>query len=366
MEQASLFALGSNGSGQLGIGHTNDENNAQQCRLLINGPEDDEFWPSPIRMVKGGGNHTLVLLEDGSLFVSGNIEINETGLDALTGPISSFKRVPNTVFDGKKVKLCSALWNSSIIVTEDDDIYTVGSGSKAERGMGHGVLGASEKLNRFLPPGEHVVDLASGMAHTIIVLSKGDVWGWGNGRKGQIGEPAGIVWKPRKIEDISFKVVRAVCGRDFSYLMGDPSNGHHAIFGSDKWNVRSDAPVAMPDWLDIGASWGSIFVLNRSGRLHAWGRNDHGQLGAAKYPDPIKAIAAGSEHAVILTQNGAVAFCGWGEHGNCGPRTDPQGDVKEWFQHFPPYVPRKSFKVLGIAAGCATSFVWVQPPVVGD
>ncbi|KAL8635038.1 MAG: hypothetical protein Q9228_007433 [Teloschistes exilis] len=361
MEEISLFALGSNGSGQLGTGHTKDVNNAQQC-YLINGLEHAGTWPSPIRMVKGGGNYTLVLLEDGSLFVSGDLRTNGTGSDAVAEFISVFNSVPNTVFDGKKIKLCSALWDTSVIVTEDDEIYTVGSDSKAERGMGQGVSGTFPKLNKFLPPGESIVDLASGLAHTIVVLSNGDVYGWGNGRKGQIGEPAGIVWKPRKIDGIYFKVVRAVCGREFSYLIGDPSNGHHTIIGSDKWNVRSTAPVAMPDWLDIGATWGTVFVLDQSGKLHAWGRNDHGQLGVASHPDQIKAIAAGSEHAVILTQNGAVAFSGWGEHGNCGSGTDPQGDVKEWSQHFSPNFAAKSFEILGIAAGCATSFVFA----VGD
>ncbi|KAL8687730.1 MAG: hypothetical protein Q9218_006181 [Villophora microphyllina] len=370
MSQASLLALGSNGSGQLGIGHTNDENSAQECKLLIAGPEDDELWPdlwpSPIRMIKGGGSHTLVLLEDGSLFVSGDISVNRTGLNALTGSISAFKKVPKSVFDGKKVKICSALWENSTVVTEDDEIYTLGLGSKGERGMGEGALGASGRLDRFFPPEEHIIDLASSMAHTVVVLSNGDVHGWGNGRKGQLGEPAGIVWKPRKIERLPFKVVRAVCGREFSYLVGDPSDGHHAILGSDKWNIKSDAPASIPNWQEIAASWGSIFVLDQSGKLHAWGRNDHGQLGVMDHPEPIRRIAAGSEHAMILTRRGAVAFSGWGEHGNCGPRIDPQGDVKEWFQHFPPYVPRKCLKVLGISAGCATSFVWVQPPVVED
>ncbi|KAL9576700.1 MAG: hypothetical protein Q9212_006885 [Teloschistes hypoglaucus] len=361
MEKVSLFALGSNGSGQLGIGHIKDVNNAQLC-YLIDGLEHPERWPSPIRTVKGGGNYTLVLLEDGSLFVSGNLRTDGTGSDPLAEFNFVFNRVPNTLFDEKKIKLCSALWDTSVTVTEDDDIYTFGSGSMAERGMGDGVPGASGKLNRFLPPGECIVDVASGMAHTIVVLSNGDIYGWGNGRKGQLGEPAGIVWSPRKIDGIYFKVARVVCGREFSYLIGDPSNGHHAILGSDKWSVRSAAPIAMPDWLDIGASWGSIFVLNRSGKLHAWGRNDHGQLGVASHPDQIKVFSAGSEHAVILTQNGAVAFSGWGEHGNCGPGTDAQGDVKEWSRYFSPNFAGKSFEVLGIAAGCATSFVFA----VGD
>lgn len=314
---------------------------------------------SQIRAIKGGGNHTLVLLETRQLFVAGKISDDTTGLDTSSGSISSFRSVPDSAFGGSKVKFCSAMWETSVIVTEDDDVYTFGLGPRGERGMGEGVRGSSKKLDRFFPAGEQIVDLASGMAHTIIVVSNGDAYGWGSGRKGQLGEPAEIVWKPRMIQDLPFKVVRAVCGRDFSYLVGDPKDGHHAVLGSDKWNVRSAAPAAIPAWQDIAASWGSIFVLNQSGKLHAWGRNDHGQLGVAEYSDPIVRIAAGSEHAMVLTQDGDIALSGWGEHGNCGPSADPQGDARKWYHLHPLNVSRKSVPVQGIAAGCATSFFWL-------
>ena len=349
----TLFAFGSNGCGQLGIGHTEDTNTPQPCRL-----SEAQGWPSPIRTVKGGGSHTLVLLESGELYVSGSLTKQRAGLDQSSTTICRFHPVPSTAFEGSRVKLCSALWEASVVVTTDNDIYTFGAGSKCELGLGKENETSPRKLQRFWPLEEQIVDLSSGMSHTLAVLSNGEVYGWGNGRKGQLGEPAQIVLRPRKIQNLGFNVVRALCGREFSYLVGDPKDGHHAIIGSDKYSIRSSAPLAIPNWSDIGASWGSIFVITKSTDFLAWGRSDHGQTGPERSPQTLVRIAAGSEHALALTVTGAVAAWGWGEHGNCGQRVDPQGDVKGGWNALYPDKFGKSSKVLGLAAGMATSFVW--------
>ncbi|KAL8737424.1 MAG: hypothetical protein Q9181_001703 [Wetmoreana brouardii] len=356
-----VYGFGSNGSGQLGIGGTEDTSLPQPCLLL-----DNQEWPSPIESIRGGGSHTLVLLESGQLYASGSLSHRRTGLTTSEESTSRFRLVPSCAFGGSKVKLCSGLWEASIVVTNDNEIYAFGLGPKGELGTGQGLVNSSHRLDRFCPKDEQIVDVSSGMAHTVIILSNGDAYGWGNGRKGQLGEPAEIVWKPRRVQNLSFKVVRAVCGRDFSYLLGAPGDGHHATLGSDKWKVRSAAPVDVRGWREVAASWSSILLLRGSDFL-AWGRDDHGQLGPEVRPTLLVDIVAGSEHAVVVTQqnlmNGVVlgvASWGWGEHGNCGLGVDSQGDVKGRWSEIDPYSFGKNSKVMGIAAGCATSFVWTD------
>jgi protein ATS1 len=111
-------------------------------------------------------------------------------------------------------------------------------------------------------------------------------------------------------------------------------------------------------WEDLGASWGSIFVLFNDGNLASWGRDDHGQLAPPELP-LLSQIAIGSEHAIGLTTEGEVLAWGWGEHGNCGPKTT-DGDVKgRWnviasSKYLPP-----GGKISAIGAGCATSWVYL-------
>ncbi|KAI4182422.1 MAG: hypothetical protein L6R41_005994 [Letrouitia leprolyta] len=345
----TLYAFGSNGCGQLGIGDTEDTCIPQRCKLM-----EEQQWPASIRTVQGGGSHTLILLESGDLYASGSL-VSSPSVES----ISKFSRISNDNFGGSKVRLCSALWEASIIVTFNDEMYALGSGSKGELGLGIDVARCYEKLERFWPQGEQIVDLSSGMSHTIAVLSNGDVYGWGNGRKGQLGEPAEIVWKPRKIRNLTFKVVRALCGREFSFLLRNPKDGHYVILGADKYGIRSDAPAAIPGWTDLGVSWGSIFVISESGDFFAWGRNDHGQTGPKRPPGALVRIAAGSEHTLALTDSGTIAARGWGEHGNCGPGVDSHGDVKGLWNEIHPDQFVKGSKVAGIAAGCATSFAWI-------
>ncbi|MCJ1449922.1 hypothetical protein MMC28_000250 [Mycoblastus sanguinarius] len=351
-----LYAFGSNGSGQLGIGSKDDTSIPKIC--LFN----SEIPGQPSTIV-AGGNHTLLLFDEGTLYSSGSPCDGKAPKESSLDSISIFQKSYISALD-RKVKSCSALWDASVFVivdtnhkNEENHVYTAGLGSKDEQDAGE--FSASiglHRLQQFPIDSPKIVDVASSVDHTVVVTPDGDVYGWGNGRKGQLDKPAEVVWAPRKFQKMGFRVVRAVCGRDFTYLVGEPSNGRHAVLGSDKWGTRSLAPASVPDWKEIGATWGSIFVLDSSGRLKSWGRNDHGQLAPPDLP-LIEDLAAGSEHTVALTKEGQVISWGWGEHGNCGVDRDENGDVKGKWNKIP---TEKYGKVLGIGAGCATSFFWTE------
>jgi protein ATS1 len=359
---ATVYAIGSNGSGQLGIGHKED--------VSVPKPVLFESEPtSPITHLKAGGNHTL-LLASGKLYSSGDATSGACGLISDTsyteGQFSEVVLAKDIPLNQKRIALCTASWESSIVVQEDDDghateVYTFGIGNKGELGQGEMLFRSSKAqlITDFPPPGSEIVDLAASVGHIVAVLSNGDVYGWGNGRKGQLGHPEGIVHSPRKITGVDFKVIRAVCGREFTYLIGGSVEGKHIILGSDKWNVRSMAPRSIPEWKDVGASWGSIFVLQQDGTLLSWGRNDHGQLAPPRLP-ALSKIAIGSEHALGFTNDGDVLAWGWGEHGNCGPDTT-DGDVKgKWnVVASSQYLPPES-KISSIGAGCATSWICIS------
>lgn len=359
---ARLYALGSNGSGQLGIGHKED----------VSVPKDVLFEKTPtnIDQLKYGGNHTI-LLSSGNLLFSGDPSSGACGLLSGTKSVDSvFQGVRLSEEDSSFLKtpivLCAASWEASIIVQQDLNgcatrVYSFGTGNKGELGQGEHLFRSSkaQKIADFPPEGLDVIYLAASVSHVVAVLSNGDAYGWGSGRKGQLGQPEQIVYYPRKIAGVPFKVRRAECGREFTYLLGEPGSGQHLVLGSDKWGVRSSAPEKALRWKDAGASWGSIFVLDQDGKLHSWGRDDHGQLSPVDLP-ALSQIAIGSEHALGLTLDGEVLAWGWGEHGNCGPRTK-NGDVKGvWNVIASSQYLLPGSKIVSIGAGCATSWVNVS------
>ncbi|KAH7473862.1 regulator of chromosome condensation 1/beta-lactamase-inhibitor protein II [Fusarium oxysporum f. sp. albedinis] len=356
-----VFALGSNGSGQLGIGHKED----------VSVPKQVLFHPDPptssITKVAAGGNHTLLLTKTGQLYWSGDPTPGACGLN--TGPDAAVFREIQLTKDGEspvgEIALITATWEASIIVAKDADgkktrVFSVGAGMKGELGLGELIIRtpSATQIREFPPSGTEVVDLAACMGHVVAVLDNGDAYGWGNARKSQAGEPGQVLHAPRKIEGIDFKITRAVCGREFTCLFGDPQIGHIKVLGSDKWKIQSGAPETCPGWKDVGSSWGNIYVLEKDGSLQAWGRDDHGQLPPPNLPELSK-IAIGSEHVVALSTAGDVLSWGWGEHGNCGPQVE-DNDVKGRWNVIASskFIPPGS-KIGEVGAGCATSWVFI-------
>ena len=351
-----LYAFGSNGSGQLGIGSTNDVSTPQLCLF----PDDTELPSRPLKIV-AGGNHTLLLLENGTVYYAGSPRDGQVDPGSPLPSNSTFRKAYISIL-GDKVVNCSAFWEGSVFVNAENQVFTAGLGSKGERGIG-GVSASLglQMLENF--PSTHsqdlstIVDVAGGVDHTVVVLADGNAWGWGNGRKGQLGQPEEFVWVPRRFGNLEFPVIRAVCGREFTLLIGN--GGSCTILGSNKHAIKSQTPSAIPEWADVSASWGSLFVLKSFGRIESWGRDDHGQLTPPGLPE-VRQIAAGSEHVVALTKDNKVISWGWGEHGNCGSNTDGNGDVKGNWNEVSFNQAKCHQEVLGIGAGCATSFLWTE------
>ncbi|KAL5339573.1 regulator of chromosome condensation 1/beta-lactamase-inhibitor protein II [Aspergillus crustosus] len=389
----TLFAFGSNGSGQLGIGHDEDVSVPTRCifeeddlppsssALRAASGFNDEGIPQPrVSRIVAGGNHTLVLLGDGRVYAAGERRDGRCGFAikdqeaGLFNAESVFRRAiveeteSETVFD--RFKGVSATWEGSILVSLSDEVFVLGTGLKGELGLGSGcgsgsgvektIAKTAVQIPDFPPAGTKVVAISSGMGHTVVVLSSGEVYGWGGARKGQLGDKLiseKLVWKPTRIEGVPFRVTDATCGREFTVLSGNRERGEFVVLGStgDKWGILSGTPHfgKVNGFLSISASWHGVYVHQKDGSIFSWGRNDRGQL-----PEPglrvVKEVAVGSEHVVALLEERSVVAWGWGEHGNCGPETDAQGNVRGVGSRMP--IP-EGVEVVGVGAGCATSWI---------
>lgn len=346
-----LYALGSNGSGQLGVGHIQDLSKPEVVQR-------SESWT--VEQLAAGGNHTVVLCSDGKVRATGS---NEDSRACICGRSTyAFMEMPlweYTFGVTLEVKGVACSWSATFVLMADGTVFACGSGSSGELGLGKGVVGSSalRRIPAFPPRGFQVVKISACMGHVVAVLSDGSVYGWGKGRKGQLGEPAEDLWMPRKIEGIAFEATNVACGKDFTVVLGGKFAGEMAILGpsgSDRFGIRRSAPQLPFRVRGVSASWGSVYALLEDGSIQAWGRDDRGQLPPSKLPEVV-AIAGGSEHVLALTKSGKVLAWGWGEHGNCGDRTDDRGNVKGRWNELK--VPGRVTKVF---AGCATSFLQAE------
>lgn len=378
-----LFAFGSNSCGQLALGHVEDVSIPTRC-LFDEDP--DPTTQNAIIRIAAGGNHTLVFFGNGAVYAAGSNVDGRFGRQQQQGkgdePLLRFRRIVLTTEDGKvydTFKDVSATWEGSFLVarSEDDDVILVlGTGTKGELGLGSTKTQSltPTTIPNFPPPRTQVVSIASAMGHTVAVLSNGEVYGWGGARKGQLGENAKagkIGWSPVKIADVSFCATAVTCGREFTVVSGDKEKGEYVVLGSsdDKWailsgrpgSISNDGACVLPAYTGISAGWHAVYVHHQrqeggNASITTWGRNDRGQLPPVNLPR-AKMLAVGSEHALALLDDGMVVAFGWGEHGNCGTEVDAQGNVKGRYNRIEMSEIGHEREVVGIGAGCATSWV---------
>ena len=353
----SVFALGSNSSGQLGVGHIDDTSVAQPCSFPA------EICQQPderVQNIVAGGNHTVVLTKKGRLLGSGNLSAFGSSRDVSVSNCTSFREIGLGSFSATEtseiVTDVAAAWETTFVILNRRRLYACGRGSKGELGLGTSITETQDFV--FVKDFGNGIDLetsittiVAAMNHVILSTSDGKVYGWGNSRKGQLGDEhkaAKVIWRPVEI-NISFQVRTAVAGRDFSFMLG--VDGEQMLLGERK-HFQSDGPL-FPSicHLHIHGGWSTIYA-QRNGALHVAGRNNAGQMSPGNLPN-LKYFAAGSEHCIACTSAGDVIAWGWNEHGNCGrlSETLPAG------HNSIPIALEKGESILGVAAGCATSFI---------
>ena len=111
-------------------------------------------------------------------------------------------------------------------------------------------------------------------------------------------------------------------------------DGTLRFLGKNKFNQDPGAKMASGRVIHVGSGWNhTIVVTEEDGNAgchafhaHCYGKNDMGQLGSMdvslhhhRFALPFKPVdlKVGSEHAMILFENGGIMIWGWNEHGTC-------------------------------------------------
>ncbi|KAI8364304.1 regulator of chromosome condensation 1/beta-lactamase-inhibitor protein II [Choanephora cucurbitarum] len=331
-----LYAFGSNGHGQLGIGHVEDVNTPTPC---IGIPEDQV-----IRKVSGGGNHSAVITIQGHVYMAGMSQKGEGLMKQFNQEWTIYQRR----YSQHNWNDVSCGWASTLFVSDKGTVYGVGTS------RWHELAGPSTEELVQIQGLEHIVSVSCGWRHAVALDQHGQVYGWGWGKHGQLGacSPENQIDKKKDIRsvhklDMPQPVVQIACGHLHTLLLG--KDGTMYAFGSNKYQQLEQVPTVAVASIDAG--WHhSAALLSQEDRLVLWGRHDHGQLGKDSIIGHVKQVACGSEHTIVITKDDQVLAWGWNEHGNC---TSEQENVLD------PLVAFEQ-KACLIAAGCATSWIVAQ------
>ncbi|KAF2952591.1 ultraviolet-B receptor UVR8 isoform X1 [Oryza sativa Japonica Group] len=347
-EAVWAWSWGAGTDGQLGNGGFQDHHLPQplllppRCRGLVS-------------FVAGGGAHAIALTSDGEVFTWGRGTHGQLG----HGDVENIPH-PKLVkfFENYMITCVSAGWNHSGFATDSGQLFMCGDGS-------FGQLGAGDNHPRNLPfevayfTTKHVVRLALGMRHSLVLLKDNSVYGFGSTRRGQIGRCT----RNQKFYDVP-RIIDGFpdCKIGNIYANGDHSaaldeSGQLYIWGRALIGEHDD-DQPRPVFPSLGISqvalgWHHALVLSvTAGELYTIGAYRHRKLDPHVLPsaEPVQRlnpattshshdessssstlvkvpcvdgeqvvhIAAGTEHSASVTDKGTVFTWGWGEHGQLG------------------------------------------------
>ncbi|XP_015074849.1 ultraviolet-B receptor UVR8 isoform X3 [Solanum pennellii] len=333
-EEEEIWSWGAGTEGQLGTGKLQDEHKPQLIHSL------SSF--GPISHISCGGAHVIALTPGGRVLTWGRGTSGQLGHGEMVNCLH-----PKSVeyLEGIFITHASAGWNHSGFVSDTGYVFTSGDGS-------FGQLGHEDYISRCSPAqvlhfkARHVEQIACGMRHSLVLLKEDLIYGFGSGKRGQLGisdDKLKSVSTPQVtlgFENVKIRSVTANGDHSAAISM----NGHLYIWGRsfhgapDVYTPRRVTADLLFSQVALG--WNHALVLTGDGEVYMLGRYNYNvPTGAQKAngmnhisedegvlqrvldfnSTKVVQIGAGAEHSAVVTaDDGSVMTWGWGEHGQLG------------------------------------------------
>lgn len=272
----SLWAMGDNQWGQLGDG--TDEDTANVPEMIV---------PSGVAAVAGGYDHSLFLQTDGSLWAMGDDFEGELG----DGGYPSVVTVPEQIAPSGVIAIAAGQ-NFSFFIKSDYSLWAMGENFNGQLGDGT-IGGETNQPEEIVPSG--VVAVAAGYSHSIFLKSDGSLWVMGDNCQGELGDgTTNQALFPEQI--LSSGVVAIAAGQEFSLF------------------VKSD-----------GSLWG--MGVNSYGQLGTGPTQGNGAPLYTNVPveivsNGVIAVAAGAFHSIFQKSDGSIWTMGNNSSGQLGDGFD--------------------------------------------
>ncbi|MGC9314310.1 MAG: T9SS type A sorting domain-containing protein [bacterium] len=314
-----------------------------------------------IKAVSAGAAHSLVLMEDGSVYSWG------ANSDGQLGTGDTFEsHVPVRVRDitgsgylGEIVDI-SAGNGFSLALAEDSTVYAWGANDYGQLGNGT-ILPSSLPVQVVDSSGtsslSRIVAISGGSYGCLALDVSGGIWSWGSNREGALGRgdsdldphpiPGRVLFSAGapllEVADIACGSMFSFALREDSSLWAWGSNADGQLGNDTTLSSYYSRPVldsagidSLGSIVEISATGTGVFgifghalAIDSDGKAWSWGRNFNGQLGdgATSSRDlPVRVrnsadtgflmdiahISAGSEHSLALLEDGSV--WGWGNN----------------------------------------------------
>ncbi len=318
MENGYLYVFGDNIYGELGLNDNVDRNR----------PIRNDFFTEKgsIKQIALGGRHSMILMENGDLYVFGH---NEDGQLGLNNNLSRNRPIRNDFFKKKgSIKYIVLGGLHSMVLMENEDLYVFGDNEEGQLGLNDNLDRNRPIRNDFFKEKGSIKQIVLGVLHSMILMENDDLYVFGDNGLGQLGLNDNLN-RNRPIRNDFFKdkgsIKQIVLGGLHSMVLMD--NGDLYVFGYNREgqlgvnnNLSQNRPIRNDFFIDKGSIKQVVLgryysmVLMDNDDLYVFGDNEEGQLGLNDnvnqnksiqnnfFTDKgsIKQIALGGDHSMIL------------------------------------------------------------------
>lgn len=341
-EHGTLWTWGSNQEGQLGAETQETGVDREGNQVAVSGTSLAVL--EDVRSVAAGGDFTVALKTDGTLWAWGGNDYGQLG----NGTVVSTAQ-PVQVLD--QVTAVSAGDYHVAAIRADGTLWTWGDNLYGQ--LGDGTLNSASAPQQVL---DNVTAVSAGANATAAVRSDGTLWTWGDNLYGQLGDGTrDSVSAPHQVlTDVRFAVMgdyhaAAIATDGTLYTWGSNLDGQLGTGGlGDTTDEGTGAMLQLtPTVVSLPAAVSNVTVgaghtaaILSDGTLWTWGRNDAMQLGLTEAGAqvwepgqivelvPAQAVSAGTDQTVCLLTDGEVQAWGSPAMGQLGSGT-PQEKAAE-------------------------------------
>ena len=250
-----------------------------------------------IPQVEQGGNFTVVLRADGTVWATGENNYGQCGTSLSEKSISELTQIKideNTPLTNI-VKISAGIYHA-IALTKDGKVYSWGCNLFGQLGINSKTSStyAVQMLNTLgTEPIKDIIDISASQYFSTVLTEEGEVYACGYNNIGQLGD--GTTTQrllPVKMEEVQ-NIVQISAGDEHSLMLrGDSTvwavgNNNSGQLGNNstsnatipKQVINKDKNGVLKNVVQISAGREHNVVLTSDKKVYTWGKNSYGQLG---------------------------------------------------------------------------------------